>query len=578
MSFWSKRSPGGGRQKRPAKLDFSKVAEADAASDKPAAGAPPSPSPRARALESASKPKDAPKQLDAAPKDEDAQTPLLGRKDRAKKAAEQRKKVKLTAKKPANAKPKKPFQLIIGTGSVISVLVLFAILLAWGVGMTLVLVFGDKLSARLIAQNSEMQDAYEQRLQAYRDEIARVVTEAEQTRVDKDSVTGRVGELIRKQRQLEARQNILNRLAEQTTGDPGAVGAGSAPPGGGPAGSAPPPPPVRPGFPTRTTPPTQTRGDADILAPTRSASMEESAPPFAAAPIRLASTDPAAGVRYAQLDAPTIEPTTGETDPETEAQIGRLERAVAAVDAQQGRSLNGFARLSDIRINRFRGALSILGLPPEQLAPPTGRTSTALASLTVPISEEKTPFGQRISQIKDNVSLLARLGPAIRAMPVERPTAGFRLASPFGFRIHPISHVSKLHAGLDMAAPIGTPIHAAGSGIVLSAGWGGGYGNLVQIDHGNGIISRYAHMSQIEVAQGQPIALGALVGLMGSTGASTGSHLHFETRLRGVPQNPACFLIAGDKLRDVQNPGFVCDKPPFHEKMPDKSEDEDDDS
>lgn len=129
-----------------------------------------------------------------------------------------------------------------------------------------------------------------------------------------------------------------------------------------------------------------------------------------------------------------------------------------------------------------------------------------------------------------------------------------------------------------MAAPLGTPVRAAGSGVVLSAGWGGGYGNLIQVDHGNGVISRYAHLSAIEVAQGQPVAIGAVIGLMGSTGASTGSHLHFETRIRSVPQNPACFLIAGDKLRDVQNPGFNCDKPPFQQKMPDKDEDEDDDS
>ncbi|MBN9064306.1 MAG: M23 family metallopeptidase [Rhizobiales bacterium] len=460
----------------------------------------------------------------------------------------------------------------------VSVLALFAMLLAWGAGMTLVLIFGDRLSARLIAQNSEMQDAYEQRLQAYRDEIARVVTEAEQTRVDKDSVVGRVVELTRRQRALETRQTILNRLAEQIGSNPGPAAA--VPPlSTAPGGAAPPPPPQRPGFPTRTTqPPSQTRGDlGDGTAFQRWADGPPTLP--SAAPVRLASTDRGAALRFAQMtDAPTIETTVRETDPETEAQVGRLEKAVAQLDTQQTGSLNGFARLSDIRIGRVRNALATLGLPLEQLVPPAPRGATALAGLQVPISEEKTPFGQRINQIKDNVSLLYRVRPAMTAMPVARPTIGFRLASPFGFRIHPIYHTQKLHAGLDMAAPLGTQIHAAGSGIVLSAGWAGGYGNMVQIDHGNGVISRYAHMSAIEVAQGQPIAVGGLVGLMGSTGASTGSHLHFETRLRGVPQNPACFLIAGDRLRDVENPGFNCDKPPFQQKMPDHSEDEDSDS
>uniref|UniRef100_UPI0013D5985F M23 family metallopeptidase n=1 Tax=Klebsiella oxytoca TaxID=571 RepID=UPI0013D5985F len=85
---------------------------------------------------------------------------------------------------------------------------------------------------------------------------------------------------------------------------------------------------------------------------------------------------------------------------------------------------------------------------------------------------------------------------------------------------------ARMHAGQDFAAAAGTPVFATAGGVVLSAGWGGGYGNLVQVDHGNGLVTRYAHLSEILVSQGQPVAVGARVGLVGSTGRSTGAHLH----------------------------------------------------
>lgn len=113
-----------------------------------------------------------------------------------------------------------------------------------------------------------------------------------------------------------------------------------------------------------------------------------------------------------------------------------------------------------------------------------------------------------------------------------------RISSPFGMRMHPVLQRRKLHTGVDFAVPAGTPIHATGSGVVVHAGWWGAYGNAVIVDHGGGTTTLYGHMSAIRCSAGQAIQRGAVVGLVGSTGWSTGPHCHYEVRVNGVPVNP----------------------------------------
>ena len=115
------------------------------------------------------------------------------------------------------------------------------------------------------------------------------------------------------------------------------------------------------------------------------------------------------------------------------------------------------------------------------------------------------------------------------------PTAG-SVTSPFGERW------GRLHAGLDIANDLGTPIRAAKGGTVILAGWNGGYGNSIVIDHGGGLSTLYAHASRLRAAEGQAVGQGDLIADMGSTGNSTGSHLHFETRVNGNPRNPSEYL------------------------------------
>ena len=122
------------------------------------------------------------------------------------------------------------------------------------------------------------------------------------------------------------------------------------------------------------------------------------------------------------------------------------------------------------------------------------------------------------------------------------PLQSYRVSSPYGWRIHPIFKRRKHHNGIDLAAPYGTPITAAGAGVVIYAGKKGGYGNTVMINHGKGYATVYGHMSSILVSNGQEVMEGQPIGKVGSTGISTGNHLHFEIRVNGKHHNPREFL------------------------------------
>lgn len=132
-------------------------------------------------------------------------------------------------------------------------------------------------------------------------------------------------------------------------------------------------------------------------------------------------------------------------------------------------------------------------------------------------------------------------GPAHGSGEFSWPVRG-QITSPFGWRSNPMGRGGDFHPGLDIAAGTGTPISAADGGRVMIAGWVSGYGNYVAIDHGGGVSTAYGHMSRLLVSPGQDVARGQVIGLVGSTGHSTGPHVHFEVRIHGEPVNPAARL------------------------------------
>ncbi|HEX9955013.1 MAG TPA: M23 family metallopeptidase [Allosphingosinicella sp.] len=139
------------------------------------------------------------------------------------------------------------------------------------------------------------------------------------------------------------------------------------------------------------------------------------------------------------------------------------------------------------------------------------------------------------------------------AIPSAEPVKGVAFTSSYGVRSDPFRGTRAMHAGIDLAGPIGTPIYATADGVVGRSEYNsGGYGNLVELNHGRGIQTRYGHLSRSMVSAGQRVKRGDVIGLMGSTGRSTGSHLHYEVRIDGKAVNPVPFMQSSNYLQSVQ--------------------------
>ena len=138
------------------------------------------------------------------------------------------------------------------------------------------------------------------------------------------------------------------------------------------------------------------------------------------------------------------------------------------------------------------------------------------------------------------------------AIPSTEPVKGSSFTSGYGVRSDPFRGRAAMHAGIDLAGPLGTPIYATADAYVARSEWASGYGNLIELNHGRGIQTRYGHLSRSAVKPGQRIKRGDLIGYMGSTGRSTGSHLHYEVRIDGKAVNPIPFMQSSDYLASVQ--------------------------
>ena len=137
-------------------------------------------------------------------------------------------------------------------------------------------------------------------------------------------------------------------------------------------------------------------------------------------------------------------------------------------------------------------------------------------------------------------------------VPTQQPVANAVMGSAFGWRIDPFTNGSALHTGMDFQAETGTPILAAAGGVVVVSEYNSGYGNMVEVDHGNDLLTRYAHASSVFVKKGDLVKRGQKIAAVGTTGRSTGAHLHFEVLVQGVPQDPQKFLAAGSQLPTQQ--------------------------
>ncbi len=164
-------------------------------------------------------------------------------------------------------------------------------------------------------------------------------------------------------------------------------------------------------------------------------------------------------------------------------------------------------------------------------------------------SESITSGDARFQQLFTSWEALDPKGPVAQptvAIPSRVPLANMRMTSDYGMRDHPILGGRRNHKGIDLAAPIGTPVYATADGIVDKAEWFSSYGLYVQIEHGADLETRYAHMSRLAVASGERVKKGDIIGYVGSTGRSTGPHLHYEVRIDGVAVNPVPYMLQAE--------------------------------
>jgi murein DD-endopeptidase MepM/ murein hydrolase activator NlpD len=224
---------------------------------------------------------------------------------------------------------------------------------------------------------------------------------------------------------------------------------------------------------------------------------------------------------------------------------------LAQIEARQIRFAELMTRVALARTQKAESAIRQFGLNPDTLARQAG------AAQGGPF---ESFFGSSKQDVRDPrfIKLAASLGRmdamerALAAIPTSMPAAVMMMSSGFGYRSDPFSGGAAMHNGLDFKGPLGTPILAAAEGKVTSVGSQGGYGNTVEITHANGLVTRYAHLSGFNVASGQKVDRGVQIGRMGSTGRSTGSHLHFEVRLNGQAINPRKFLEANSDVLEIQ--------------------------
>jgi murein DD-endopeptidase MepM/ murein hydrolase activator NlpD len=174
---------------------------------------------------------------------------------------------------------------------------------------------------------------------------------------------------------------------------------------------------------------------------------------------------------------------------------------------------------------------------------PEGETKPVqLAEFGAELARLAQQVDDRADRLAVMESMLSRERVKRNALPSALPVGAGFFSSNFGWRIDPFTGMRAMHEGVDFMAPIGAPITAAAGGIVVNSDYHQGYGNMVEIDHGNGLISRYAHASKRLVKEGDVVLRGQKIGEVGTTGRSTGPHLHFEVLNRGVPQNPTRYL------------------------------------
>ncbi|MFD2181335.1 M23 family metallopeptidase [Rhodoplanes azumiensis] len=385
------------------------------------------------------------------------------------------------------------------------------IMAGWSVVTATYFAFHDDVVARMVARQAEIEAAYEDRIAEMRSQVDRVTT---RQLLDQEQFEQKLEQVIRRQSVLESRAGAL-----------GGIGNAGAAAGADVTGA--------------------------IRAPGRNLPAEPATPK--ASPISdtvIFKTPPDRQARLESRQPPTTlaAATSRNVLPGIEGKIARLHGALDRLEGRQTASLASLEETYETKAKRIRGVLADLGL---ERAVPGGRAERDVGGPFVPyrLASVQPVFERQVQRVRLAREQAERLTRTLATIPIRKPVAGdVDFSSTFGVRLDPFLGRPAMHTGLDFRGAVGEPIRATANGTVTTAGWGGGYGKMVEIEHGNGLATRYGHMSEILVRQGQSVKIGQVIGRIGSTGRSTGPHLHYETRVSGEAVDPQKFLRAGLRI------------------------------
>jgi murein DD-endopeptidase MepM/ murein hydrolase activator NlpD len=377
----------------------------------------------------------------------------------------------------------------------------------WSAATATYFAFRDDVLTRLIARQAEMQYAYEDRIAELRVKVDRATS---RQLLDQEQFDQKLEQILRRQATLESRAAAMGGIPDIT----GSVRTQ-------PRGAA--TEPSAPGIPK----PSPISDTAVFVAPPdREARLESRAPVIVNAP----------ATKAAKIQG-------------VDNVIVRLQNSLDQVERRQLASLTSVEDSLESRQRRMRGVFTDLGLDVGQLEAATPRAGMGGPFVPVKLSADAGTFERQLYRINISRAQVERLNRTLALVPYRKPVVGeVEFTSGFGVRSDPFLGRPAMHTGLDFRAATGDPVRVTANGKVISAAWAGGYGRMVEVDHGNGLSTRYGHLSEINVKVGDVVKIGQVIGLVGSTGRSTGPHLHYETRIDGEAVDPQKFLRAGVRL------------------------------
>lgn len=391
------------------------------------------------------------------------------------------------------------FWIVVGT---------LVVMAAWSIATGSYFAFRDNVLTRLIGRQAEMQFAYEDRIAELRAQVDRIMS---RQLLDQEQFEKKLNTLLQRQSTLEQRASALS-------GDSLSTGA------------------IKP---SRIAPPVSTSVENPVRPSPINDTVIFSAPP-----------DREARLQSREIQAPLTRVAEHKTAGGLNGMLARIALSLDKVEQKQAATLTNLEERIDTRARRMHSVLIDLGVD--------GTRASAEGAIGGPFFPIKTPqagasaFERQLYRINVARAQIDRYSRTLVSVPVRKPVIGeVDMSSPFGMRMDPFLGRPAIHTGIDLRGETGEPVRATATGHVTIAGREGGYGNLVEITHGNGLATRYGHLSEINVKLGQVVRIGEVVGRIGSTGRSTGPHLHYETRVNGEAVDPQKFLRAGLRLGDV---------------------------